>query len=58
MTVFHIQSTNKSTEFFRHAAESPFFPPKIALCFIKLSVLVCKIITFYVKGALTGVQLA
>jgi hypothetical protein len=45
-------STNILTEFFKHAAHSPFFPLQNAVYFIMLPFLVSVLFTFYVQGVL------
>ena len=46
--ILYIFSTNICTEFFKHAAHSPFFPLKNALYFIMLPFLVPVLFTFYI----------
>ena len=47
-----IYSTNISTEYFKHAVYSPFFPLQNAVCFIILTDLVPVLFTFYIQGVL------
>ena len=51
--ILNIYSTNILTEYFKHAAHSPFSPPlQDAVYFIMLSFLVPVIFTFYIQGVL------
>jgi hypothetical protein len=50
--ILYIYSTNICTEYFKHAAYSPFFPLQNAIYFIMLPILVPIIFTFYVQGVL------
>ena len=45
-------STNKRTEFFKHAAHSPFFSLQNAVYFVMLAFLVPVLFTFYIQGVL------
>ena len=45
-------STNIRTEYFKHAAHSPFFSLQNAIYFIMLPFLVPVLITFYIQGVL------
>ena len=47
-----IYSTNISTEYFKHALYSPFFPLQNAVCFIMLTFLVPILFTFYIQDVL------
>jgi hypothetical protein len=49
---FYILSTNTRTEFFKHAAHSPFLSLQIAVYSIKLPFLVPVLFTFYIQGVL------
>jgi hypothetical protein len=49
---FFIYSTNIRSEYFKHAAHSPFFPLKNAVYFIKLPFLVPVFFTFYIQDVL------
>jgi hypothetical protein len=49
---FFIYSTNVRTEYFKHAAHSPFFPLQNAVYFIMLPFLVLVFFTFYIQGVL------
>jgi hypothetical protein len=48
--IFYIFSTNTGTEFFKHAAQSPFLPLQNAVYFIMLLFLVPVLFTFYIQG--------
>ena len=50
--ILYIYSTDIRTEFFKHAAHSPFFPLQNAVCFIMLAFLVPVLFTFYIQGVL------
>ena len=50
--ILYIYSTNKSTEYFKHALYSPFFFIQNAVCFIMLTCLVPVLFTFYIQGVL------
>jgi hypothetical protein len=50
--IFFIYPTNIRTEYFKHAAHSPFYPPKNIVYFIMLPFLVLVLFTFYIKGLL------
>jgi hypothetical protein len=50
--ILYIYSTNIRTEYFKHAAHSPFFPLQNAVYFIMLPFLVPILITFYIQGVL------
>jgi predicted membrane protein len=50
--IFYIFSTNTSTEFFKHAAHTPFLSLKNAVYFIMLPFLVTVLFTFYIQGVL------
>jgi hypothetical protein len=52
MLHFFIYSTNIRTEYFKHAAHSPFFPLHIVVYFIMLPFLVHVLFTFYIQGVL------
>jgi predicted membrane protein len=47
-----IYSTNIRTEYFKHAAQSPFFPLQNAVYFIMLHFLFSVLFTFYIQGVL------
>jgi hypothetical protein len=50
--IFFIYSTDIRTEYFKHAAHSPFFPLQNAFYFIMLPFLVPVLFTFYIPGVL------
>jgi hypothetical protein len=50
--ILDIFSTNIRTEFFKHAAHSPFFSLQNAVYFITLHFLVPVLFTFYIQGVL------
>jgi hypothetical protein len=50
--ISYIYSTNIRTEYFKHAARSPFFSLQNAVCFIMLPLLVHVLFTFYIQGVL------
>jgi thiosulfate reductase cytochrome b subunit len=50
--IFFIYSTDIRTEYFKHAAHSPFFPLQNAVYFIMLYFLVPVLFTFYIQGVL------
>jgi hypothetical protein len=50
--ILNIYSANILTEYFKHAAYSPFFSLQDAVYFITLSFLVSVIFTFYIQGVL------
>jgi hypothetical protein len=50
--ILYILSTNIRTEFFIHAAHSPFFSLQNAVCVIILPFLVYVLFTFYIQGVL------
>jgi hypothetical protein len=50
--ILYIYSTNIRTEYFKHAAHSPFFSLQKAVCFIILPFLVHVLFTFYIQGVL------
>jgi predicted membrane protein len=52
MLHFFIYSTNIRTEYFKHAASSPFFPLQDVIYFIMLPFLVPVLVTFYIQGVL------
>ena len=49
---FFIYSTDIRTEYFKHAAHSPFFPLQNAVYFIMLAFLVPILFTFYIQDVL------
>jgi len=52
MLHFFIYSTDIRTEYFKHAAYSPFFPLLNVIYFIVLALLVPVLFTFYIQGVL------
>ena len=50
--ILYIYSTNIRTEYFKHAAHSPFFPLQNAVYFIMLPFLVPVLFTFEIQGVL------
>jgi predicted membrane protein len=50
--IFYIFPTNTCTEFFKHAAHSPFLSLQNAVYFIMLPFLVSVLFTFYIQGVL------
>jgi hypothetical protein len=52
MLHFFIYSTNIRTEYFKHAAYSPFFPLQNVIYFIMLPFLVTVLFAFYIQGVL------
>ena len=52
MLHFFIYSTNIRTEYFKHAAHSPFFPLQNAVYFIMLPFLVLVLFTFKIQSVL------
>jgi hypothetical protein len=50
--ILYIFSTNIRTEFFKHAAHSPFLSLQNAVYFIMLPFLVSVLFTFYIQGVL------
>jgi hypothetical protein len=52
LCIFFIYSTNIRTEYFKHAAHSPFFPLQNVVYFIMLLFLVPVLFTFNIQGVL------
>ena len=52
MLHLYMYSTNIRTEYFKHAAHSPFFPLQNAVYFIMLHFLVPVLFTFEIEGVL------
>jgi hypothetical protein len=52
MLHFFIYSTDIRTEYFKHAAHTPFFPLQNVVYFITLPFLVPVFFTFYIQGVL------
>jgi hypothetical protein len=52
LSYFIYYSTNIRTEYFKHAAHSPFFPLQNAVYFIMLPFLVPVLYTFYIEDVL------
>ena len=52
MLHFFIYSTDIRTEYFKHAAHSPFFPLQNVVYFIMLPFLVSVLFTFYIQGVI------
>ena len=50
--ILYIYSTNTGTENFKHGIYFPFFPLKIAVCFINLMYLAPVLFTFYIQDVL------
>jgi hypothetical protein len=50
--IFFIYSTDIRTEYFKHAAQSPFFPLQNVVYFIMLPFLVPVLLTFYIQDVL------
>jgi hypothetical protein len=50
--IFYIYSTNIRTQYFKHAAHSPFFPLQNAVYFVMQPFLVPILFTFYTQGVL------
>ena len=52
LCILNIYSTNKGTEYFKHALYSPFFSLQNAVCFIMLTCLVPVLFRFYIQHVL------
>ena len=52
LCILYIYSTNKGTEYFKHALYSPFFSLQNAVWFIMLTCLVPVLFTIYIQGVL------
>ena len=50
--MLYIYSTNKRTEYFKHALYSPFFSLQNAGCYIMVTYMVPVLFTFYIQGVL------
>ena len=50
--ILNIYTTNKRTEYFKHAAKSPFFSLQNTVYFIMLPFLVPVLFAFYLQGVL------
>jgi uncharacterized membrane protein required for colicin V production len=50
--ILYIYSTNIGTEYFKHGAQSPFFPLQNTVCFIIVTYLVPVLFTFYIQSVL------
>jgi hypothetical protein len=50
--ILYIFSTNIRTEFFKHAAHTPFFSLQNAVYFIMLPFMVSVLFAFYIQGVL------